>query len=274
MVVVVRGRRSPAAGVATGLLVGGAIARNRQAQKQNAQMQAQQAAATQAQINQANANAALAKEEAKRARAEAERAKAQTAQAPQTAQAQPTGGMMTMNVVVPQGVSPGMPFNIQANGTTMTVTCPANAQAGTTIAVQVPAPQAQVVTATPQVVTATPQTLSATSSGKDLFREAILDASAVPPPPALGNTSNQLVLINDHIVDENAMKAYNIISVNAGTCVTLVEGTLENGLGGAYKDYIKVMVPVQGGRTGLISRLVVQPAPSAPMAGPPPAIGL
>jgi hypothetical protein len=55
-------------------------------------------------------------------------------------------------------------------------------------------------------------------------------------------------------VDEVAMAPYQIISVPQGAMVTLVNGTLEGGLGGNYADYVEVDYQ---GKVGKVSRLIV-----------------
>mmetsp|Transcript_19998 Transcript_19998/g.39291 ORF Transcript_19998/g.39291 Transcript_19998/m.39291 type:complete len:369 (+) Transcript_19998:200-1306(+) len=87
-------------------------------------------------------------------------------------------------------------------------------------------------------------------------------ATIVELPPG----SMYCVLIEDHKVDENAseMRRFNILSLRHGTLVRLVGGDLVDGLGGAFKEYIRVQVPSQGDREGLISRLSVAVSNSGP----------
>jgi len=75
-------------------------------------------------------------------------------------------------------------------------------------------------------------------------------------PPALV-APVMLEVTTPHIVDENdpAMRQNQIISVPAGAIVSLHRGTLENGLGGPYHDYIEVEYQ---GKIGKISRHVVK----------------
>jgi len=254
MVIVVRGgpvRRRP---VMAGLVVGGAVASNRARNQAQAQASAaqQQAAASQAQADMLRAEAERKERNERedermaleRERLELERQRTQMA-APST----------KVSVIIPLGVQPGQQFQIQMNGQIHSVICPYGAMPGQNAVVDVPTgPQAVAIVQQPQ-----PSLQQSSSSGKDLFRQAMTG----------GGNSTDLVMKSDHIVDEAAMSAYGIISVPAGTFVTLVEGDLVNGLGGAYKDYIKVSVPVQGGRVGLISRMVVAPALVAPSAPPP-----
>jgi hypothetical protein len=278
MVVVVRERRGVGAPLVAGMMVGGAMAHRREERREQQMMTEMAVASDQAAIRQANANAELA-------RAEAEALRRQTAAQPAVAAAAP--GMVSVMVVVPAGVSAGMPFNVESGGRSYSVTCPAGVFAGQTLNVQLPAPTPVVaVAAAPAMAVAAapapapapapsmyPSNPSASNSGKNLFREAMLESSA-PPPPAL--SANELVLTANHLVDENSpqMRQFGIISLPAGTFVTLVEGDLVNGLGASYKDYIRVLVPSQGGRHGMISRLVVKPVMAgAGAAMPPPAIG-
>mmetsp|Transcript_17713 Transcript_17713/g.28665 ORF Transcript_17713/g.28665 Transcript_17713/m.28665 type:complete len:275 (+) Transcript_17713:151-975(+) len=274
MVVVVRGgrRRTP---VMTGLMVGGAVSRNRQRRQHDAAMQQQ--------VAQANAKAEEAQREAAAAKAEAEKQAAVAEARAQSQPAQPTG-MIPVQVSVPAGVGPGATFNVQHGGQVFAVVCPAGVGPGQTIMINVPAPQPTVavaVAANPNsAMVAAPQPMmKKQSSGKEIFRNAMLET------PQAG-ASKSLVLVAPHMVDENSpqMKQFGIISIPNGTFVNLVEGDLLNGLGGGFKDYVRVEVPSQGGRVGLISRLVVKPvsevgpppaimAASAPPA-PPPAIGL
>jgi hypothetical protein len=274
MVVVVRERRGVGVPLVAGMMVGGAMAHRREEQREQMMMTEMVLAQDQAAIRQANANADLA-------RAEAEAYRRQTAAQPAVAAAAP--GMVSVMVVVPAGVSAGMPFNVESSGRSYSVTCPAGVFAGQTLNVQLPAPTPVVaVAAAPAMAVAAapahaqsmyPSNPSASSSGKNLFREAMLESSA-PPPPAL--SANELVLTANHLVDENSpqMRQFGIISLPAGTFVTLVEGDLVNGLGASYKDYVRIVVPSQGGRHGMISRLVVKPvSEGAGAAMPPPAIG-
>lgn len=273
----------------TGLMVGGAVARSRQNKQAQAQMQNDVAQANQRAAD-AEMSAALAAKDAEHAAADAAAAQAQ-APAPATAAAMASPAMVNVTVTIPAGVGAGMPFNISHNGQTFSVACPQGSFAGQPLTVQLPAPQpaVAVAAAAPAPVAAAPAYAAAasapaaapvtmqkhTSSGKEIFREAMLEASA-PPPPATG--SEDLMVTADHLVDENSaqMKQFGIISVSKGMMVTLVEGDLVNGLGGSYKDYIKVVVPSQGGRFGMISRLVVGPAAAPPAIAPPPppAIGM
>jgi len=55
---------------------------------------------------------------------------------------QPVTIMETVNVAVPAGITPGMPFNIEAHGRTMAVVCPAGVSAGQLIAVNIDAAKA------------------------------------------------------------------------------------------------------------------------------------
>ncbi|GBG26265.1 Hypothetical Protein FCC1311_024862 [Hondaea fermentalgiana] len=197
----------------------------------------------------------------------------------QRAQAVATNEMRSVTVTIPQGVYGGSAFSISYEGQTFRVTCPQGMGPGDRLTVQVPAPQPAVAVAEAAPPVAAPVTAQMAApvnrgSGRDLFRSAMVES--FPPAAAAavsGDSSSpesvELVLTSDHFVDEAQMKQFGIISVAKGTRVTLLEGDLVGGLGGAYKDYIRVSVPSQGGRDGLISRLIVKMAPSA--AGPPPA---
>lgn len=268
MVLVVRGppvrRRPIGAPVMTGLLVGGAIARGQQQRRQQAEMQRE--------VARANERAANAQMTAEQARRDAERAKAQNQQTVATT----TTEMRSVTVVIPQGVGPGMSFNVSYEGQNYRVTCPQGMGPGQRLTVQLPAPQPAVAIASAAPIE-TAQPLKSQGSGRDLFRSAMLDdTSSSSVPMALPSFDQELVLVADHKVDENSpqMRQFGIISISRGTRVVLVEGDLINGLGGPYKDYIRVSVPSQGDRQGLISRLVVKPASSSVPApvGPPPAI--
>jgi len=261
----VRNRRP----VATGLLVGGAIAGRRANARRQAGMQAE--------VNAANQRASEAKMEAELAKKDAEYAQ-KSAVSQQAQPATVVGGNSTVTVQIPAGVSAGMPFTIMHNGQSFQVTCPPGLGPGQMLTLQVPATVA-VATATATASAAVPMQRHGSSGGKELFREAMMGSA---PPPATGSASSDLVLIADHHVDENSpqMRQFNIISLSKGTYVTLVEGDLVNGLGGGYKDYIKVTVPSQGGRFGMISRLVVEAvsppsamAPPPAVSAPPPALG-
>jgi hypothetical protein len=98
--------------------------------------------------------------------------------------------------------------------------------------------------------------------------DSMSSMSTTVPPPIMAYP--KLILIQPHVVDEAspAMKQHNIISVQKGAIVDLLKGDLHQGLGGAYGDYVQVQT--DSGKSGKISRHVVQPAPTAP---PPAAIG-
>jgi len=272
-IIVRRGPRRPVANaVVTGAVVGGAMARN----ANRRQAQAQQQAKMQREISEANAKAEKAQKEAEQARL--------------TAKQSSEASMVKVQVQIPYGVVSGQTFQIDYNGQNFQVVCPQNLTGGQNMVVKVPAvatasaTTAPVVAAVPAapapvpvpaseaaVVTAPPAT--APTFGKDLFLEAT----------AAQEQGQRLTTIKDHLVDESnpTMKQFGIISVPSGQTLILKEGTLENGLGESFKDYIRVLVPGMGGKTGLISRHVAKPeevsAPppaigSAPAPGPPPAI--
>ena len=103
-------------------------------------------------------------------------------------------------------------------------------------------------------------------------------AAPVPPPavmpglpPAIAPQQNMVELTSPHTVDEfnPAIQQHQIISVPVGARVRLVRGTLADGLGAPYNDYIEVDY---NGRVGKISRLIVRPIAGGG-GGIPPAIG-
>lgn len=131
-----------------------------------------------------------------------------------------------------------------------------------TITVKVPKQQPTVAlgyTDTPAVVNATAVQAApvAAQQAVPLYSQPAPAASAPPLPPAynpnvvdgkkllnkaISGGSTLLVLERDHLIDENLpqYKKYGIISIPAYSIVELVEGNLEDGLGGAFHDYITV----------------------------------
>ncbi len=126
------------------------------------------------------------------------------------------------------------------------------------------------------------------ASGKNLLKTALENPKAdvksgQPTATATGayptpSSGINVIFTQDHIVDEEskAMKAHNIISVPKGAKATLVNGTLSEGLGGKFKDYVEVNY---NGKVGKVSRLVLSLAPSskatpAVIDAPPPAIDM
>jgi len=256
--------------------VGSAVAGSR-SRKQAA---AQQQAAMETQVAQANLAAAEAQKEAAEAQKAAEEAKLSSSMSnlSVSATAAPAPATVNVSVAVPAGVGPGMQFQVNYSGQNYTITCPAGVVPGQQIQVALPAaPLVPVASAQPSYAPAyaPPPTVPATAppprrptSGKDLFLEATSDTN-----------ETMYKLSKNHVVDENnpSIKSYGIISVYEGTKVKIIEGDLINGLGGALKDYVRVLVPAQGGKSGLVSKHVLVEDVQAPpqaigAAAPPPAI--
>jgi len=86
--------------------------------------------------------------------------------------------------------------------------------------------------------------LEISASGKDLLHFALDDKE------------QKVQLDDDHIVDENSkeMRKHGIISVPKGSICILLNGSLQEGLGGKYKDYVEVSY---NGKVGKVSRHIL-----------------
>ena len=138
MVVIVEERRRGGFGVGMmeGAMIGGMMAHRREERREEQMMLEADMLAEQAAIRNANANAELA-----RAEAEALRQQQYAAQAVPAARL----GLVAVNVVVPAGISHGMPFNVESGGRVYSVTCPAGVFPGQLLRVELPAPTPPVV---------------------------------------------------------------------------------------------------------------------------------
>mmetsp|Transcript_25469 Transcript_25469/g.31273 ORF Transcript_25469/g.31273 Transcript_25469/m.31273 type:complete len:280 (-) Transcript_25469:1596-2435(-) len=270
------------AGAVIGTVAAGSAARASERRHQNMALQEE--------VAYANAQARAAQDEANKARREAERA-AETNARPKQAQVINQAVNSNVQVTIPYGVIPGQNFNINYNNQNYTITCPASAQGGQTITVYLPAPQAQaqvVAVATGTPIQAAPVPAFSYSSPPAVsvtptppaFAPPVLDGKDLFNLSLSSNNYERFVLTMDHLVDETdpRISSHGIIAAFKGDIVYLLEGDLQNGLGGVYKDYVLVEL-VNSGRRGKISRMVLEPAPPPPPAitgselPPPPAMG-
>jgi hypothetical protein len=205
-----------------------------------------------------------ARADAEAARRSAEQAALAASQAQQLATAQSgKPNLLLVKVRVPPGIFPGQSFTFTVNNRSYSIRCPDNAVEGQEVLAYIPA--------TPNDIGSTPivQASDASTVGKTMLRDAFATSNNNEKRSQSPSQQQRAVLIKDHIIDERALEnlEHGIVAGKRGDVVTILSGSIEQGLPPPYSEYC--LVEFSDGKIGKVSKYLLR---SYPDSKPPPAL--